>query len=98
MGGTRLTVEIARSMRRPLLVVDLMLAPQPEEDITDWLLRAKPPVLNVTGPRESGAPGIGRQVRQILRTALSDYVEELGFSPVASRSDPSIRVGSASHL
>jgi len=70
-GGTRFTVEVATSMRRPLLVVDLTdRSIDPVEKITDWLLDVEPRVLNVAGPRESGAPGIGAETSAILAEAL----------------------------
>ncbi len=70
MGGTRLTVEHAESIRRPLLVVDLACSPDPVEDIVSWLHRVRPGVLNVAGPRESGAPGIGAQTAKLLAQVL----------------------------
>src|SRR3977135_2707430 len=53
MGGTRYTVEIAESMRRPLLVVDITDRNRdPVAEIVRWLQTEKPPILNVAGPRE----------------------------------------------
>lgn len=70
-GGTRYTVEVACSMRRPILVVDLG---DPSVDassaVADWLRDVKPRVLNVAGPRESGAPGISEQASRVLAQAL----------------------------
>jgi hypothetical protein len=71
MGGTRYTVEIAQSMRRPLLVVDLLVNRDPTNDIARWLDAIAPQVLNVAGPRESGAPGITDQAAKILFDAFS---------------------------
>ncbi len=72
MGGTRLTCEIAQSMRRPLLVVDLNETDDedPVDTIVIWLKRVHPRVLNVAGPRESGAPGITEQAKTLLRLAF----------------------------
>ncbi len=85
MGGTRLTCEIARSIRRPLLVVDLA---DPDEDPVDeivlWLARVKPRVLNVAGPRESGAPGITEQTKTLLKLAfelVQDSLQEEASEP-----------------
>ena len=56
-GGTALTVEVARALGRPHLVLD------PASDVpdiaADWL-RQRPVVrrLNVAGPRESEVPGV----------------------------------------
>jgi hypothetical protein len=71
MGGARYTVEIAESMRRPLLVVDVSEPGlDPVQAIVDWLGSVRPPVLNVAGPRESGAPGITEESVAILKTAF----------------------------
>lgn len=71
MGGTRYTVEIAESMRRPLLIVDLLEhQDDPIAEIAQWLREVEPQVLNVAGPRESGAPGITDEARRILREAF----------------------------
>src|SRR5688572_7759255 len=72
MGGTRLTCEIARSMRRPLLIIDLgnLRDKDPVDQIVEWVRRVRPSVLNVAGPRESGAPGITEQAKTLLRLAF----------------------------
>ena len=66
-------------MRRPLLVVDLddhML--DPVIAIIDWIREISPYVLNIAGPRESGAPGITREAQIILEEVFQDfgYVKE----------------------
>ena len=57
-GGTALTVEVARDVGRPYLVI----APHPARlgDAADWVARTLPEAgrLNVAGPRESEAPGV----------------------------------------
>jgi hypothetical protein len=87
MGGTRLTCEIANSMRRPLLVVDLTDPfDDPVDTIVDWLKKEQPRVLNVAGPRESGAPGITEQTRTLLRLvfelAQGDLQQEDSLAPL----------------
>jgi hypothetical protein len=61
--GTTATVDVAARLRRPHLVVDVG-----EPAIIDGWLRQLGGglVLNVAGPRESEAPGIGRDVRATL--------------------------------
>ena len=58
-GGTALTAEVARSLGRPCAV----WAPVPEtvDAAVAWIARSVPPgaTLNVAGPRESEAPGVG---------------------------------------
>jgi len=56
-GGTALTVEAAAALGRPVLVVDLA-APIDPAAVRQWLEASGTRVLNVAGPRESGAPGI----------------------------------------
>jgi hypothetical protein len=71
MGGTRFTVEFAQTLRRPLLVVDLSQnADDPVDQIAQWIERVRPAVLNIAGPRESGAPGISEQAAQVLAAVL----------------------------
>lgn len=71
MGGTRFTVEFASALCRPVLVVDLAdKRMDPVQSICRWLEEVQPQVLNVAGPRESGAPGITRQAARILEQTL----------------------------
>ena len=55
-GGTALTVEAARALGRPVLVVP----PRPDAvgGAVAWVGRGGVAVLNVAGPRESEAPGV----------------------------------------
>jgi len=73
-GGSLLTVELAGKHRKPLLEVDLAKVSREEaaRQVRDWILRAKISVLNVAGSRESQAPGLGREVREVLLAALAD--------------------------
>lgn len=75
MGGVRYTVEIAESIRRPLLMIDLNDgAPDHVQAIAAWLDQVRPAVLNVAGPRESGAPGISEQTKLLLTRAFKRSV------------------------
>ncbi|HOY65312.1 MAG TPA: putative molybdenum carrier protein [Candidatus Ozemobacteraceae bacterium] len=71
-GGTRLTVELAIRLRRPVLVIDLKKVPGAAacQVVLAWLRTIHPKVLNIAGPRASEAPGLGRNVRLILRNVL----------------------------
>jgi hypothetical protein len=75
-GGTRLTADLARRYGRPFLVVDLDREPGVAR-AARWLRVSRPAVLNVAGPREEGAPGIGRRAAAYLRT-LFEAVERSG--------------------
>jgi hypothetical protein len=71
-GGSALTVRLARSLRKPVLTVDLE-RDTPEEAsarIRRWLAVTHPLVLNVAGPRSSEEPRIGEATASILRGAL----------------------------
>ena len=65
-GGTALTVDYARRLGRPHLVVDVA----GEVDLATvraWLACHEVRVLNVAGPRESAPPGIYRVAVDVLR-------------------------------
>jgi hypothetical protein len=70
-GGSALTADIARQRGRPLLHIDLAASlPNPEGAVREFIARHRIQVLNVAGPRASGCPGIDRDVRQLLISAL----------------------------
>ena len=66
-GGSALTARVAEKLGRPLLVLDLD-APSDENIIrlNDWLAGRDVRILNIAGPRESGRPGIYRDVQRFL--------------------------------
>jgi hypothetical protein len=72
IGGTGLTVKLARDNDRPFLVVDLdkESAASAAALIASWLKKINPAVLNVAGPRESEHPGTYQKVFSILHKVL----------------------------
>ncbi len=66
-GGTRLTAAIARRMERPLCIADLSRRTQAP---AAWLRHHNVRRLNIAGPRESQAPGIGAEARRFLMRLL----------------------------
>ncbi|MEE2642217.1 MAG: putative molybdenum carrier protein [Planctomycetota bacterium] len=73
-GGTHLTVRLAHNHRRPLLILDLsqeQTEEQASEKIRIWIAENRIHCMNVAGPRESTAKGIGRHVKAILISACS---------------------------
>ena len=68
-GGTALTIEVARRLRKPCLVLDLGEKPSPSA-LQAWADTSRIMTLNIAGPRESTAPGIYEQARQFLHAAL----------------------------
>ena len=81
MGGTALTAEVARALGRPCLVT--RPAPETVDAAVAWIARAVPAggTLNVAGPRESEAPGVGGAVR----AWLADVLGRLTQPPTARR-------------
>ena len=75
-GGARLTVELAGDLGRPCLVVNM--TPDSDAEILEsgaaavraWLAENRVRVLNVAGPRESEAPGIGAEAAAFLADIL----------------------------
>ncbi len=67
-GGTALTRELARRHGKPCLIV--LATATPAEDIVAWLRTHRVRTLNVAGPRESNAPGIGEATRTLLLAVL----------------------------
>lgn len=69
-GGTRLTSRLAARHGKPWLAVDLAADVEPAA-VRAWLIERGAEVLNVAGPRESQARGIGAEAREFLATVLS---------------------------
>lgn len=69
--GTAFTVEVARRLLKPCLVLDLDRLPG-DEPVRAWLEAHRIAVLNVAGPRESKCPGIYRDALVFLQHVLSD--------------------------
>jgi hypothetical protein len=70
-GGTRLTRHLAQQHGKPLLVVNLHHGSD-EQAVRDWITAHDIRVLNVAGPRESSAPGIGQQAQDFLHRVFAD--------------------------
>lgn len=71
--GTSKTISLAESTPRPNMTFDLNAYGYCMSDLPRWLARFKPRgpesvfVLNIAGPRESGAPGIYQATLALLR-------------------------------
>ena len=75
-GGTAFTKTCANQHRRPLLVVcEPDGVSQCAADLLTFLKQNKIQTLNVAGPRESQAPGLGKFVRELLEAALGGRLE-----------------------
>src|SRR5262249_50079349 len=69
-GGTALTVELAKQLGKPYLVVDLAEAAD-VASVREWAERPGVRGLNVAGPRQSTCPGIYDEAARFLRRLLS---------------------------
>ncbi len=71
-GGTALTQRLAHTHGKPHLVVDLhQLHDHSADEVRAWIDEQAIDVLNVAGPRESGAPGIHARATALLREVFS---------------------------
>lgn len=64
-GGTAYTERLARDSGKPHHLVDLAVNSR-VRPVREWLRTHSVQVLNVAGPRESGAPGVHRDARRFL--------------------------------
>ena len=67
-GGSLLTVEVAKRMQKPCLVIQLDDSDREEAtaSVIRWLVAGGYHVLNIAGPRESKRPGIYRAAHAFL--------------------------------
>jgi hypothetical protein len=68
--GTEWTIECARLYRRPLLVCEVD-EPSATGKIESWLAANAIGILNVAGPSEATAPGIGGRSYALLKQVLT---------------------------
>ncbi|HPF48332.1 MAG TPA: putative molybdenum carrier protein [Caldisericia bacterium] len=82
-GGTRLTLETAARMGRPVLLVKLpkRSAPKTVERVCGWIEKNNPKRLNVAGPRASSNPEIYNLAKtflfKVLETLSNDNGQQL---------------------
>lgn len=72
-GGSALTAQVARDLGKPLLCIDLFLAPREAviKKAAEWLRSNEVRVLNIAGQRASEDPLIYDAVREFLATLLA---------------------------
>ncbi len=66
VGGTALTIKLARRLKKPHLVIDMARGEDPKK-VLEWVSEHNIRVLNVAGPREREAPGIHDEAAEVLR-------------------------------
>ena len=71
-GGTLQTVEFARRLKKPHLVIQLDLEPLEvlAAEVNNWLRQGRYAVVNVAGPREEKRPGISDLTISLLDLSL----------------------------
>lgn len=79
-GGTKLTVSLARRLKRPCFVYEMHGLMQ-EDLALEWLRSHPWQRLNVAGPRESTCPGIYQFTYEHLRRLLQRYQRLLAMDP-----------------
>lgn len=91
-GGTALTLEIARTLRQPFLVLDLAapIPNGPAQTGRQWLWRQKPGILNVAGPRLSECVADVAVISTVLRSLVRRHEGEPPFWPPARPATPSL--------
>jgi len=73
-GGTALTIDLAKNASKPLHVVKLNdkdVSAASLGKIRKWLKSNNINILNVAGPRESGAPGIYDKAKSLMKELLA---------------------------
>jgi hypothetical protein len=80
-GGSRLTLEVAAQIGKPLLHIDFTddASPVVATTLHHWVVAHRIATLNVAGSRESEAPGIQQRVRAWIETAIT-HAFPLGVS------------------
>jgi len=69
-GGSKLTCDIARKLKKPLFLLDFPKNQSRVEEFKAWLEVSGIVTLNVAGNRESDNPGIAEFTRSFLISAL----------------------------
>jgi hypothetical protein len=69
VGGTLLTLKLARKHHKPYLLVDLAQG-KDASSVQEWSRKNHVRILNVAGPRESEAPGIYARATSFLKEVL----------------------------
>jgi predicted Rossmann-fold nucleotide-binding protein len=70
VGGTLLTLRLARKHHKPYLLIDLGEGGEALK-VQEWLKNSGVQTLNVAGPRESEAPGIHARALNFLQTIFA---------------------------
>ncbi len=75
--GTKLTIEYAQFLLKPLLIIDLSSCDRANEEFCLWLQENNISILNVGGPRESSAEAIYDKIHNKFGEML-DFTIKIG--------------------
>ena len=68
-GGTALTAQLAGTLNKPVLIIDLD-QPLDKTQVEDWINTHNINILNVAGPRENKQPGIYQKAYSCIELLL----------------------------
>ena len=75
VGGTQLTVKLAKEMGRPVKVIFIAEKEVDQESTVEetiaWIVKNKIRILNVAGPRSSSNPDLPMVIRPVLESVFS---------------------------
>ncbi len=70
--GTDLTVKYAEKIKKPYRIHEI--GSTEIRDSVKWLLKIKPEILNIAGPRESKLPGIYYEGKECVKAILENFI------------------------
>lgn len=70
--GSFLTISYAKKYTKPYFILNMDTFEY--EIVNKWLLKIKPNILNIAGPRESNYPGIYNEGKEIIRNILKNFI------------------------
>ncbi len=70
--GTFLTISYVKKYMKPYFILNMDTFEY--EILNRWLLKIKPKILNIAGPRESNYPGIYNEGKEIIRNILKNFI------------------------
>ncbi len=71
--GTKLTINIAKKLNKPYIIVD-MISPPTISEILDWMATHQIQVLNIAGPRGSFAPFVYSEARVFIEILVKNIL------------------------
>ena len=76
--GTILTIETAKELHKPLIIINLEADNKNSQIVIDWITENNIIILNVAGPKESNSSGIYSKAYDFITTLLQIYCMSKG--------------------